>query len=79
MSASQVPVPTSLSPGSVPAKTDSLGNGFTYDIEGDLAAQMDRNELSQAGAAFTPSPEEFGGYAQQPPGEDYGDEVEYEV
>ncbi len=66
----------SVSPGSVP--TESAGNGSAaFDIEAELAAQMDRNELSQAGAAFTPSPEEYGGY--DPPGEDFGDEVEYEV
>ncbi len=75
MSASHVPV----SPGSIPPMTDSVGNGSAYDLECDLAAQMDRNELGQAGISSMFPPDEFGGSAPQPPGGEYGDDEEYEV
>ncbi len=60
-----------VSPGSV--LTESAGNGSAaYDIEADLAAQMDRGEFPQEGyASAAVLPEENGAY---PLGEEYGDE-----
>ena len=58
-----------VSPGSV--LTESAGNGSAaYDIEADLASQMDRGEFPQEGSASA-APEENGVY---PLGEEYGDE-----
>ena len=65
-----------VSPGSVP--TESAGNGSAaFDIEAELAAQMDRGEFSQVGSA-SPAyvPEENSGY---PLGEEYGDEEDDDV
>ncbi len=79
MSAAQVPV----SPGSVPPisvnATDSIWTGGSaYDLEGELGAQMDREELAQMGYQPMSPPDEFGGSAQEPPGVEYGDDLEFD-
>ncbi len=64
-----------VSPGSLPeASSASVGHGSAgYDIEADLAAQMEQSELAETQTMS----HENGGYAE-PPGGDDGDEEEYE-
>ena len=74
--------PAPISPGSVPVPvsvhaTDSVGNGSAYDIESDLAAHMEREELAQAGIPEMFPPAEWGGYAQESSGREFGDGGEW--